>query len=284
MARQKSSVHHDYYHLPEEEIQDLVARAQQNDREASEYLLTIFDNFIQKYVNLLYHGQLALHNNDIRQFLKLFINNNRLKRCLGQNRFSQHDHHELQRIWSSFNWMIVRFAGEEDVRQTVELAFMDCVQRYRRKGDVPFSGYIYRYFLFIMQKYMQEILIDQLGRKTFPLRVEEDFDDEDDDVPPGFDVPAEPSAEEMVDSHEIDEDWVFGDAQFPFNQLNPQERQLIKWYYIDNKTLTSIADRMAESSNNISSIIASARRKLTEVIKDNPELSEWQNLIKDGEN
>lgn len=283
MAQQKRSVHHDYYHLPEEEIQDLVKRSQQGDEDALAYLLKIFENFIQKYVNLLYHGQLGLHNNDIRQFLKLFVNNTRLKQRLGQNKLNMHDRQELQTIWHGFNWMITRYNEESDVRQTVEMAFIDTVQRYVRKGEVPFSGYIYRYFLFIMQKYMKDILIDQLGRKSFPLRVEEDFDDDDEqDTPtPGFDIPAEPSAEDMMGTHEIGENWVFGDVMFPFDHLNPQERQLIRWYYIEKHNLTTIADRMAESSNKISEHIATARRKLAEAIKNDPELDEWHLLVQD---
>lgn len=281
MAQQKRSVHHDYYHLPEEEIQDLVNRAQQGDENALSEVLTIFDNFVQKYVNLLFHGQLALHNNDIRQFLKLFVNDTNLKRKLGQNKLNYRERQELQQIWHGFNYMITRYNTEEDVRQTVQTAFTDTVMRYQRRGEVPFSGYIYRYFLFIMQKYMKEILIDQLGRKSFPLRVEEDFNDEDEDsVPPGFDVPSEPSAEEMSSQKEIDEDWVFGEAMFPFDQLNIQERQLIRWYYIEKVNITNIADRMAESAGKISEKLATARQKLEDAIKEYPEMEDLRRLIK----
>ena len=42
-------------------------------------------------------------------------------------------------------------------------------------GYVPFSGYIYSYFYFILSKHVKTFLIDQLGRKTFPLISDEDF-------------------------------------------------------------------------------------------------------------
>ena len=69
--------------------------------------------------------------------------------------------------------MAKRYGDEEDVRQTVDMTFFQCITRYQRKdsekGPIPFSGFLYSYFFYLLKKNVDTLLIDQLGRKTFPL-------------------------------------------------------------------------------------------------------------------
>lgn len=69
--------------------------------------------------------------------------------------------------------MTKRYCTEEDVRQTVNMTFFQCVQRYERKdsekGPIPFSAFLYSYFFYLLKKNVDTFLIDQLGRKSFAI-------------------------------------------------------------------------------------------------------------------
>lgn len=268
-TRQRS-VHHDYYHLPEEEVQSLVSAYQNGDEQAAAQLLQIFGNFINKYVSVLYNGNMMLNNNDVRQFLKLFVNDKALKQKLGKNRLSYADKNQLAEILSGLQYMILRYNTEEDVRQTVELTFLECAIRYERRGEVPFSGFIYRYFLFLMKKNVVNVLVSQLGRKTFPLKLEEDMDgDEEDGLTPGFEIPPEPGIEDLIGTHEINEEWVAGDTALPpFDNLTVQERQILKWRFSDGDSTRTIAERVTENPNTVRDRLNTAREKIAEGLRN----------------
>ena len=62
-----------YYDLDEEEIQVLLTEAKAGDAKSQEQLLEIFDNFLSKYVTLLYYGKYNLGDADVRRFIGLFV-------------------------------------------------------------------------------------------------------------------------------------------------------------------------------------------------------------------
>ena len=69
--------------------------------------------------------------------------------------------------------MTKRYCTEEEVRHTVEVTFFQCIKRYEKKdsekGPIPFSAFLYSYFFYLLKKNVDTFLIDQLGRKSFPL-------------------------------------------------------------------------------------------------------------------
>jgi len=44
-----------YYSLEENEMQDLISKAKAGEQEAKEELLKVFNNFLTKYVSMLYY-------------------------------------------------------------------------------------------------------------------------------------------------------------------------------------------------------------------------------------
>jgi len=75
-----------YYTLSEEEIQNLIAKAKSGNSSAQYELLKVFNNFLTKYVTLLYHGKYNLSDYDIRRFTSLtsiasFSCHGFIKRC-----------------------------------------------------------------------------------------------------------------------------------------------------------------------------------------------------------
>ena len=139
--------------------------------------------------------------------------------------------------------MAKRYGDEEDIRQTVDMTFFQCIARYQRKdsekGPIPFSAFLYSYFFYLLKKNVDTFLIDQLGRKSFPLITDDDYEPEEGETQVGFKAPAvDVDFNNMLAVEQIDEIWVMGDtAAQPFNELSIQERQLLKWRYVDRQKI-----------------------------------------------
>lgn len=258
------------YNLDEEEMQVLLARAKQGDAGAQLELLEIFSNFLAKYVTLLWHGKYSLTDYDIRKFISLFVKDKKVNGFLLRNQLNTTGYKHVQECIRGIQYMTTRYGDEEDVTQTVTMAFLECVRRYERRGAIPFSGYLYGYFLFILKKMVDSLLIDQLGRKTFPLLEDDspsDADADADDRPPGFAAPPTPPVDELLGAELIDEYWVVGDtAMPPFDVLSVQERQLLRWRYVDRERSSDIALRITEHPNTVREHISRIREKLQETI------------------
>jgi len=178
--------------------------------------------------------------------------------------------------------MAKRYGDEEDIRQTVDMTFFQCIHRYERKGSIPFSGFLYSYFFYLLKKNVDTFLIDQLGRKTFPLLADEGGGDENsDENQVGFRAdPVEYSMEQMLFVDKIDEFWVLGEKNmYPFDILSVQERQLLKWRYVDGMRSSQISARINEHPNTVREHLVRIRNKIKDVIIED-DISEFSFLIK----
>jgi DNA-directed RNA polymerase specialized sigma24 family protein len=261
-----------YYTLGEEEMQALIQLAKRGDDRAQNELLKVFDNFLKKYVNLLYYNKYNLSDYDIRKFVALFVKDSGVRYYLVRNKMNKTSSSHVKECVSGIVYMANRYGDPEDVRQTVQLTFLQCVTRYERKGPIPFSGFLYSYFFYMLKKNVDQLLIDQLGRKTFPLATEEDRSSDDDEPVVGFTAPPLPSAEELIGPDEIDELWVAGDTALPpFSDLTIQERQLIKWRFIDGYKSSQIARRITEHPNTVREHFNKIRSKITDIVGEDIE-------------
>jgi hypothetical protein len=274
-AKPKKDVSNQYYTLSEDEIQSLITKAKTGDSRSQMELLKIFEPFLNKYVALLHYGKYKLSDYDVRQFINLFVPDKTVGFYLKRNKLNSIGAAKVQETVQGIRYMVERYGDEEDTRQTVNLAFLQCLMNYKRTeskagGYVPFSGYIYSYFYFILSKHVKTFLIDQLGRKTFPLISDEDFgDSESDEKPQGFSAPPEPSVEDLLGPDVIDEFWVAGDTTiFPFDRLTIQERQLVKWRFVDGYKSSEIAQRITEHPNTVREHFNKIRFKLMEIMME----------------
>lgn len=70
-------------------------------------------------------------------------------------------------------------------------------------------------------------------------------------------------------SNEVDEFWVLGqDANDIFSRLSVQERQLLKWRYIDNKRSSEIAIKITEHPNTVREHITKIKEKIILMIEN----------------
>lgn len=259
------------FSLEEEEMQKLLTDAQAGSQKAQLKLLEVFDNYLAKYVALLYHGKYNLSEYDVRRFISLYVKDGTVRGYLMRNKLSPSGHKHVQECLRGITYMTQRYGDEEDVIQTVNMAFLHCVSVYKRRGTIPFQGFLYSYYFYVLKKMVDQFLIDQLGRKTFPLISDEDSSDSDfdgDDKPQGFTAPPIPGVEEIIYTEEIDELWVAGDKAYgPFADLNIQERQLLKWRYVDKERSSEIANRITEHQNTVRENFNRIKQKIREAIE-----------------
>lgn len=274
-----------YYSLEESEMQDLIAGAKKGNRRYQEELLKVFNNFLTKYSSLLYYGKYNLNDYDIRRFISLFIKDPGTRYALMKNKINNSHSKIINECMRGILYMTQRYGDEEDIRQTVDLTFFQCINRYERKdsakGPIPFSGFLYSYFFYLLKKNVDTFLIDQLGRKTFPLLADEKGDDEEEENVVGFRAePIEVIMENFLAAEQIDEFWVSGEkVMSPFDILSIQERQLIKWRYVDGKRSSEISQKINEHPNTIREHLSKIKNKIRETIID-MNLEEFNYLLK----
>lgn len=269
----RAKVSKSYYQVPEETMQEMIARAQAGSSKDSAELLNIFSNFIEKYVNLLFHQRYDLRDYDTRQFINLYIGDPLLRAKIKRDGLTYGSYKEINQILGGIFFMVQRYGTVDDVRQTVQMTFLDCVRLYKRRGSVPFSGFIYRYFFYKLQKDVNTFLIGQLGMKTHPLVLEGDPELEGIEVITEKQIPHEMDAEKMLAYEEIDEFWVSGDScGFPFNFLSHSERQLLKWRYIDNLRPNKISLKTADHPNTVRQQLNLIGEKIQALIEEDLEI------------
>jgi hypothetical protein len=132
-----------YYTLSENEMQALLAKAKKGNTVAQKELLKVFNNFLTKYVSLIYHGRYNLNDYDIRRFIGLFVKQPYVRFALTKNKLNKAGYKHVAEIMRGIQYMARRYGEELDIRQTVEMTFLQCINRYERKdsekGPIPFS-------------------------------------------------------------------------------------------------------------------------------------------------
>jgi hypothetical protein len=274
-----------YYSLEENEMQDLIAKAKKGSVKAQEELIKVFSNFLTKYISLLYYGKFNLNDYDIRRFISLFIKDPSTRFALMKNKMSGSNLKVINECMRGIHYMAKRYGDEEDIRQTVYMTFFQCIGRYERKdsakGPIPFSGFLYSYFFYLLKKNVDTFLIDQLGRKTFPLLDDDATNDEsDENYVVGFKAdPIDISMEQLLAADKIDEFWVLGEKNIsPFDRLTVQERQLLKWRYVDGQRSSQISQRVNEHPNTVREHLSKIKIKIKDIIIEN-NLEEYITLI-----
>lgn len=142
-------------------------------------------------------------------------------------------------------------------------------EEIRKKDQFHLVGFLYSYFFYLLKKNVDTFLIDQLGRKTFPLLSDESSDDqEDQEKQIGFKAPPEErEMEEFLSTEEINEFWILGESSAePFSSLSVQERQLLKWRYVDGLRSSQISKKISEHPNTVREHLSKIRDKIARIV------------------
>jgi hypothetical protein len=280
------SITRKYYTIPEEDLQAIIKRAKSGDVGAQAELLQVFDNFLKKYVALLYVKRADLRDYDIRRFIALFARKGYAGK-IQRNQIDEGAYREVNEVLRGLHYMINRYGDKEDVEQTVYTTFFQCISRYERKGPIPFSGFLYNYFFYRLKKNVEEFLISQVGRKTFGLYTEDSvsssspLNDYTDMSQINSDVQKQIKIEEhevfILGTDNIDEFWISGETSaYPFSKLTINQRQLLKWRYIDGLKAPKIAEKTSEHPNTCRSQLHKIREELEEILGD--DLADYVNF------
>lgn len=262
------------YTHSEEYLQNLIIRAQNHDDAAQIELLEIFDNFLTMYFNVLYYAKFDLNNLDVRRFIALWVKKPSTRYALLKNGLNSPEYKEVMEIVRGIQLMVCRYGSTEDCMQTIQMSYLECVQlyspKYNEDGLVPFSGYIYAYFYYVLKKRVENFMIDQLGRKTFHLIDDAEIEAAEENTPSnGFEAPSIEGIESVLNSFEIDNLWVLGEtAKGAFAILTPQERQLLKWRYVDKMKSSAIANKLTEHQNTQRERLQAIRVKIREYLEN----------------
>lgn len=274
-----SDISKQYYPISEEDMQVLIKQSKAGDSGSIAELLNMFEPYFNKYISLLYYGKYDLKFYDIRRFIHLFVPSKKVGRLLLRNRLDGKAREEINEVVRGIKYMTNRYCTEEDIRQTTKMTFLMCLDKYEPKLNkdgnlIPFSGFIYSYYFYLLSKQVKVYMIDQHGRKTFPLLLENEMNNDDDSLAPGYKLPTDKSAEDSFADIDIDEHWVIGDtALWPFSSLGVHERQLLKWRYIDKMKYNEIAQKIAEHPNTCREHIAKIRLKVRSMVQEDKEFT-----------
>lgn len=269
----KSTFSQRFYNLEEEEVQALIKEAQSGNETAFLKLLEVFDNFLTKYVTLLHYGKFSLEDQDVRKFVSLYIADPQLRLFVLRNTLKPGPYKAMLSIMDGIRFMINRWGTKDDIEQTVKLAFISCVNRYERRGTIPFSGFIYNYFFYLLKRDVDTLLIDQLGLNTFPLITDDQPRGDDahgDERVAGF-APLVVEVDDLylIAADNLDEYWVAGETALPpFDRLTVHERQLLRWRYVLGEKVSAIAGRISEHPNAVREYYKAIRHKLTDIIAE----------------
>ena len=141
---------------------------------------------------------------------------------------------------------------------------------------------MYSYFFYLLKKNVDTFLIDQLGRKSFPLLSDDANDNEEEgEKQVGFKAPPEEKdLDKWLVTEDVNEFWVLGETcAEPFSLLTVQERQLIKWRYVDELRSSEISKKISEHPNTVREHLAKTREKLRALVVE----SKTQDLIDFGQ-
>lgn len=92
-----------YYSLSEDEMQALIAKAKLGNQSAQNELLKVFNNFLTKYVTMIYYGKYNLSDYDIRRFTSLFVKDNFVRFNLMKNQLNQAGYKHVNECLRRYN-------------------------------------------------------------------------------------------------------------------------------------------------------------------------------------
>lgn len=133
------------------DIEALVIRYKDGDRDASGELFKAFSGFIAKYANFLKFGSIAKKDRDLQGLLRLLCPK-------GDN----------PKARMSIIREAIRSYEYEDVVGELNVLFLKSVAQFKTResklgGNVPFAGYLYAYFKFMVKRWIDQRLVDVMN-------------------------------------------------------------------------------------------------------------------------
>jgi hypothetical protein len=255
-----------------EEIAKLVALANAGDDDAVLQLLGRFSKYLERWETLLLRKQLDLNHLDIRSFICLYIRDPIARKKLKSRQYHGQALSEAWRVVNELNHLVTTLMDEDDLHQLITLTFIHCLRRYRpmeKEGvTIPFFRYFYYRFRLELKTELTKLTMDPVFSYGY-----ETVDGD------GHQIQLEEETEELgLFDEDFSAYWIEGaEANFPFDQLLPHERQILKWHYRDGLRRKDIADFLGCSRVLVSNTIRQSCEKLKVYLNNSEfELLDWE--------
>jgi hypothetical protein len=92
-----------YYSLEESQMQDLIVKAKSGSSKHQEELLEVFNNFLTKYVSLLYYGRYNIADYDVRRFISLFVKDPYVRFVLIKNKINKKNFQQISEVMRRYS-------------------------------------------------------------------------------------------------------------------------------------------------------------------------------------
>jgi RNA polymerase sigma factor (sigma-70 family) len=249
--------------FPEERyelIEKLVQMYQQGDKEnAGGQLVALFEPLFNKYIKIIRKGIIDFNDYESRHFLSLFIADPKVRLNLKRKYQSKKTREIAYRTLTLINNAYIQIF-DEDLYQELVLSFLNFVSKY--KVDKSFCAYLGSTFPYEVSQIVKKVLKNPISTAYIS-----DFSDEILDL---FGKAVEDSIDlddrfPSNDVEELSNNWIYGlTCSEAFETLTPFERLILKMFYLDKISDTSIGNKVGYHRNSIRTKRKAAVEKVRE--------------------
>ncbi|WP_025115958.1 RNA polymerase sigma factor [Lysinibacillus fusiformis] len=215
-------------------------------QEAINELIIKFNPLFKKYIILLKTGQINFKDQEMKQFVYSFLDDNKLKAELKKHKQKSEVKKE---IYDRFNFIkeTYGFLDEEEILIDLQVIFMTVARRYQQMGR-SFCGYLYNCFRYEVYRHIKKFLKNPIN---IPYRHTQ-FEDY-------MKFIEEPSFEENYEDHFYEDNlgipdlnWIQGETcSDNFKGLSVQERKIVVKYYLEDWNDRQISEEFGIHINTV---------------------------------
>jgi RNA polymerase sigma factor (sigma-70 family) len=252
-------------------VDQLVDKYQAGDKDSAEELINQMSPYMIKYFKIIKFGIIDLNDRDSRRFISLFVDSfdarERLKR-----KFQSKDARCEAYQAVSFLQSTCANIPTEDVIQELIMILLTLAKRFsRHREKVNFCGYLYNSFRFELARRIKVMTSDPLvHRSELNLSFDDDEYLNEEEIDEELSYTNEPM---MYLEEDLGNSWQRGlTCSEMFSDLTQQQRIILKLYYVDGESDTSIGDRLGIHRTTVKT----QRMKAKEILKlkDDPNAEE----------
>lgn len=226
------------------QIDSLVERYQQGDKEAAEDLIEVFTPYMTKFIRIIKNNVIDFNNKDSRNFLLLFIPDKKVRQDMKRAKQSIHARRVAYDTLALVN-KTCDVLTEEDVSQDLIVILLSLAKRYK-KDKHYFCGYVYNTFKYELYRRITDITKDPLTFSSLSnIRFSDGEYEEDEFGCDEVDVTTEFPLVISEDDSVLEYNWIqghtCGDA---FIELTPVERQILVYSFQEGLDDTVIAKKL----------------------------------------
>lgn len=279
MATYEKFTHEDYMR-----VHELVLKSQDGDQDAKIELFEIFEEFIERYVELLKEGNYNLYNYSVKRFISFFIHDKKSKKAIDQHYHKPGVRADVEKAVKLIKG-IFSFYDEEDIRNDLFIVFWTLCRRYKDKRP-SFHNYLKMCFHYEVLSYYRPLIKNSSVNNPYnhiSLEESETYEHQGIEMEMSLNdtnkyISIKRTEEIKVkdrssvyEDENLNANWITGITCSPeFSVLTNYERNLLIESFVKKKTDQEIADKYGLSRATINRRKQAAKEKLAqELMKSN---------------